>query len=73
MHTVWPPDTIPNVATPFTRVGLVMSAPGEFWAANNRGVYRSVDAGRSWERVTLAWPDAYTRGNVLAFHVRTDR
>lgn len=48
---------------------LAAFAPGEFWAANNHGVYRSADAGRSWQRISLAWPDAYTRGNVLAFAV----
>ena len=26
-------------------------APGELWAADERGVHRSVDGGRSWERV----------------------
>jgi hypothetical protein len=31
--------------------------PGVFYAANNRGVYRSPDAGRSWERLAIAWPD----------------
>ncbi|QLH79765.1 hypothetical protein HZS55_21795 [Halosimplex rubrum] len=29
------------------------------FALNNRGCYRSADAGASWERLPLAWPDAY--------------
>ncbi|WP_436906791.1 WD40/YVTN/BNR-like repeat-containing protein [Halosimplex marinum] len=29
------------------------------FALNNRGLYRSADAGASWERVPLEWPDAY--------------
>jgi photosystem II stability/assembly factor-like uncharacterized protein len=46
---------------------LAATAPGEFWAANNRGVYRSGDGGEAWERLAITWPDAYTRSNVLAF------
>ena len=48
---------------------LVSTAPGVFWAANNRGVYRSADGGRNWERLAIVWPDAYARSNVLAFSV----
>lgn len=48
---------------------LVSTGPGEFWAANNRGVYRSTDAGRRWEHVPLDWPSAYTRRDVVAFLV----
>lgn len=33
--------------------------PGVFYAATNRGVYRSPDAGLDWERLDLPWPDAY--------------
>ncbi|MFB6139002.1 MAG: WD40/YVTN/BNR-like repeat-containing protein [Halosimplex sp.] len=29
------------------------------FALNNRGLYRSTDAGASWDRLDLAWPDAY--------------
>lgn len=31
--------------------------PGVFYAANNQGMYRSPDAGRSWERLAMAWPE----------------
>lgn len=48
---------------------LAATAPGVFWAASNRGVYRSADSGLSWERLAIPWADAYTRGNVLAFAV----
>lgn len=48
---------------------LVSSGPGEFWAANNRGVYRSSDAGRTWEHMLIDWPSAYTRRDVVAFLV----
>lgn len=39
-----PPDTI----APLVRPG---SRPGELWAADERGVHRSDDGGRSWRRV----------------------
>jgi hypothetical protein len=31
--------------------------PRVFYAANNLGVYRSPDAGRSWEQMEIAWPE----------------
>lgn len=46
---------------------LLSTGPGDFWAANNRGVYRSTDAGRNWQRVRLPWADAYTGRDVVAF------
>ena len=39
-----PPDTI----APLLVAG---TAPGELWAADERGVHRSADSGRSWDRV----------------------
>lgn len=33
--------------------------PGVFYAANNHGVYRSADAGLTWERLDIPWPEAY--------------
>jgi photosystem II stability/assembly factor-like uncharacterized protein len=35
--------------------------PGVFYAANNTGVYRSPDAGQSWERFDIPWPDHYRK------------
>lgn len=32
---------------------------GEFWAANNHGLYHSTDAGDSWERLALDWPNEF--------------
>lgn len=43
--------------------------PGAFYAANNRGVYRSPDAGQTWTRLDIPWPDAYTRQHVHALLV----
>ncbi len=30
--------------------------PGVFYAASNQGIYRSPDAGQSWERLDIPWP-----------------
>lgn len=49
---------------------LAATAPGIFWAANNRGVFRSDNGGDGWQRLALPWADAYLRSNVLAFVVR---
>jgi photosystem II stability/assembly factor-like uncharacterized protein len=35
------------------RAELAPAAPGEFYALNDRGLYRTADAGDSWERVDL--------------------
>jgi len=32
---------------------------GEFWALSNTGLFRSADAGDSWERVGVSWPDRF--------------
>ena len=37
--------------------------PGVFYALTNLGLYRSPDAGLSWESLDLAWPDRYRRQN----------
>ena len=37
--------------------------PGVFYALTNLGLYRSPDAGLSWESLPLAWPDRYHRQN----------
>jgi len=42
---------------------LLAAAGGSvLFALNNRGLYRSADAGASWERVPLAWPDGSESG-----------
>jgi photosystem II stability/assembly factor-like uncharacterized protein len=40
--------------------------PGAFYAACNRGVYRSADAGASWEPLPLDWPTRYLQHRVNA-------
>ena len=44
--------------------------PGVFYAATRDGdVYRSPDAGLSWERFDLSWPDGYRAPDVRGFVV----
>ncbi|HEX8036715.1 MAG TPA: glycosyl hydrolase [Ktedonobacterales bacterium] len=41
--------------------------PGVFYAANNKGVFRSTDAGSSWEALPIRWPQGLhiDRANAL--------
>lgn len=41
--------------------------PGVFYASNNRGVFRSTDAGSSWEAMPVRWPQGlrFGRAHVL--------
>lgn len=43
--------------------------PGVFYAANNRGVFRSVDAGSSWEAMSIRWPQGLRFGRAHALVV----
>jgi len=44
--------------------------PHAFYAATREGqVYRSPDAGRTWDPVPLSWPEGYRAGNVEALVV----
>ncbi len=40
--------------------------PGIFYAANNRGVFRSADAGASWEAMPIRWPQGMRFGRAHA-------
>lgn len=42
---------------------------GVIYAANNRGIYRSVDTGASWERLALSWPERYRMQRVVGLAV----
>ncbi|HLR08745.1 MAG TPA: hypothetical protein VK136_05710 [Bacillota bacterium] len=46
----------PNGASVFS-LGTHVSEPGVFYAVNNIGAYRSVDAGKTWKRLPVDWPD----------------
>ena len=39
------------------RAVLTSSAPGQFVAANNRGVFESTDGGASWSELDVAWEE----------------
>ena len=55
-----PPDTIAPLL-------LAGRAPGELWAADERGVHRSADAGSAWERVAAFEPTPpWLRGLAVA-------
>jgi photosystem II stability/assembly factor-like uncharacterized protein len=34
--------------------------PGEFYAANNHGIFISTDSGESWRKLRTEWPNEYT-------------
>jgi hypothetical protein len=37
----------------------ISKAKGEFYAANNRGLFFSVDSGISWRALDIVWPKEY--------------
>lgn len=43
------------------RAVLAAHRGGEFYAANNRGLFRSENGGGSWERLPVDWPEAFER------------
>jgi photosystem II stability/assembly factor-like uncharacterized protein len=43
--------------TTASRFAAHAGEPGVIYAANNRGVFRSDDAGRSWKALDIAWPE----------------
>lgn len=43
--------------------------PGVFYAAGNRGLFRSADAGVSWERLPVPWREPYARQGAQALAV----
>ena len=40
-----------------SRLATYSGEPGVIYAANNRGLFRSDDAGRSWKALDLPWPE----------------
>ena len=43
--------------------------PGEFYAANNQGIFISTDSGETWRRFTTEWPKKYLQQTVWALTV----
>lgn len=42
---------------------------GVFYAACNRGIYRSADMGRTWKQLDIAWPERYRRQHASGMAV----
>src|SRR5260370_41213911 len=53
-------------ATTVTRFATHAGEPGVIYAANNRGFFRSGDAGRSWKPMDLPWPGPGLADGVAA-------
>lgn len=60
------PDTEGTLASVFAGGG---AEPGVFYALNNHGLYRSLDAGKDWARLELPWPERYLRQHPQALLV----
>jgi hypothetical protein len=43
--------------------------PGVFYAANNRGIFRSADTGLTWQQLDLVWPERYYQQQVQSIAV----
>jgi hypothetical protein len=52
--------------TTASRFATHASEPGVIYAANNRGLFRSEDAGRSWTALDITWPDPGLEDGVAA-------
>lgn len=44
-------------------------APGEFYAANNHGLFESNDSGKSWKRLDTPWPKEYLQQTPWALAI----
>jgi photosystem II stability/assembly factor-like uncharacterized protein len=49
-----------------SRLATHSSEPGAFYAANNHGLFRSDDGGRTWEMMPIHWPEGAFDGGVEA-------
>lgn len=43
--------------------------PGIFYAATNKGLYRSADAGLTWKQLDVAWPERYRKSHARGMQV----
>ncbi len=57
-------------------IALVLASnpeePGVFYAINNHGLYRSLDAGLRWQRLQIPWSERYLRHHPGALVVSAD-
>jgi photosystem II stability/assembly factor-like uncharacterized protein len=68
----WQPATngLPDTSGVLASVIATHDAePGTFYAANNKGVFRSVDRGITWEELVIPWSQAMQAGRAHAFVV----
>lgn len=49
-----------------------VTAPGVFFAASNNGIFRSGDAGASWEELPIRWPEERHLGRASALVIAQD-
>ena len=57
-----------------TTITLLAANPkvkGEFYAANNRGLFISTDSGNSWEEIDINWPKEYSSQPPWTLAVRS--
>jgi photosystem II stability/assembly factor-like uncharacterized protein len=55
--------------TTISMLAAARSEPGVFYAANNHGLYRSTDAGQTWQSLDVHWPQPYRSQRVQALTV----
>ncbi|HLW46370.1 MAG TPA: hypothetical protein VKW09_01200 [bacterium] len=55
--------------TAVSRFAVHPDAPGAIYAANNRGVFHTLDAGRKWAALEIPWPRRALEGGVEALAV----
>ncbi|MDX1521966.1 MAG: hypothetical protein R3264_10095, partial [Anaerolineae bacterium] len=68
----WQPiyEGLPNPAgTRAYTLATNPAEPGVFYAATRQNLYRSLDAGESWERLAISWPDQADLNTVNAMVV----
>ena len=58
--------------TTITVLASNSKAAGEFYAANNHGIFVSNDSGVSWRGLDIQWPKEYLSQNPWALAVRQD-
>ncbi|QCJ47199.1 MULTISPECIES: WD40/YVTN/BNR-like repeat-containing protein [Haloprofundus] len=55
-----------------TRPVLATDDNGSFYALSNRGLFRSQNSGKSWNRVDIPWPEAYETQTARGLAVITE-
>ena len=66
-------DGLPTGEGVFRYVLAPGTEPGEFYAVSNTGLFRSADAGSTWERLDVEWPDRFAETTAQGLAVTGDR